>query len=121
MNPERGWNPNLEESYLLGYSKYEDEIWTNCKSGFYIWPLKFSAHDPFSIPIYSECTKTTRFSIVGFFRLGVKLGFDFPHVLPNQNYRPWSLKFDFDEERNPTPGLLKNSSSVESPNSHTEN
>ena len=27
-----------------------------------------------------------------------------------------SLKFDFDEERNPMPGSLKNSCSVESPN-----
>ena len=68
------------------------------------------------IPIYSECTKTTPFSILGFFRPGVKLGFDFPRVLLNQKIRPWSLNFDFDEERNPMLGSLKNSSSIKSPN-----
>ena len=55
---------------------------------------------------------TTSFSLLGFF----KLGFDFPGVIPNQKYQTKSLKFNFDEERNPMPGLLKNYSSVRSPN-----
>ena len=67
--------------------------------------------------------KRIRFSILWFFKLGVKLGFEFPGVIPNQKYQPRSLKFDFDEEINPMLGSLKNSSSVESPNFHikTEN
>ena len=56
------------------------------------------------------------FSILGFFRLGVKLGLDFPRVSPNQKYRDRYLKFDFYEEINPILVSLKNSSSVRSPN-----
>ena len=78
--------------------------------------MKIYAPEPSSISIYRECTKTTSFSILGFFMLGVKLGFDFLGVLPNQKYRPWSLNFDFDDERNPMLGSLKNSSSVKIPN-----
>ena len=55
------------------------------------------------------------FSILGFLQLGVKIGFDFPGVSPNQKSRPRSLKFDFDEERNPMPSSLKNYSSTRSP------
>ena len=69
-----------------------------------------------SIPRYSECTKTTCFSILGFFRPGVKLGFDFPGVSPDQKSRPRPLNFDFDEEINYMSGSLKNSSSIKSPN-----
>ena len=36
MNPGRGWNPNLEESYLLEYSESEDETWRQCTLGFYL-------------------------------------------------------------------------------------
>ena len=60
--------------------------------------------------------KCISFSILGFFQLGVKLGFDFPKVSPNKKTLPRSLNFDFDEESNPMLGLLKNSSSVRSPN-----
>ena len=28
MNSERGWNPNLEGSYLPEYTEYEAEVWT---------------------------------------------------------------------------------------------
>ena len=77
--------------------------------------MKVLAPDISSISIYSECTKTTHFSILGFFRPEVKLGFDFPGVLLNKKSRPWSLKFDFDEEKNPIPGSLKNSSYVKKP------
>ena len=68
MNPGRGWNPNLEESYLQEYSEYEDEIFTHGASGFYLRPVKFLAPDTSSILRYSECTKITRFSILGFFQ-----------------------------------------------------
>ena len=86
INPGRGWNPDLEESYLPKYSESEAETFTKGTSGIYIRPVKVLAHDPSPISRYSECTKTTSFSFLGFFRPGVKLGFDFPKVLPNQKY-----------------------------------
>ena len=116
MNPRGGWNPDLEETYLPQYSEFEAEMFTHGTSGFYLQPMKMSIPDTSSIPRYRECTKTTCFSILGFFRPGVKLGFDFPEVLPNQKSRTWSLKFYFDEESNPMPGSLKNSSSIKIPN-----
>ena len=58
MNSRRGWNPDLEGSYLPEYSEYEAEFWTQCKYGFYILPLKFSAPETMPIVGYSECTKT---------------------------------------------------------------
>ena len=61
MNSGRGWNPNLEGSYLLEYSEYEFESWIQCKYGFYIRPVKFSALEPSPILRYSECTKTYQF------------------------------------------------------------
>ena len=82
MNPGRGQNPNLEGSYLLEYRKYEAEFWKKCTLGLYIRPLKVSSPEPFSIMGYSECTKTQHFQYLGFFQLGVKLGFDFPRVPP---------------------------------------
>ena len=116
MNPGRGWNHYLEETYLQEYKKSEGEIFTQGTLGFYLRPVKISAPNTSSIPIYSECSKTTRFSILVFLRLEVKLGFDFPRVLPNQKYRPRSVNFDFDEDINPMLGSLKNSSSMKSPN-----
>ena len=80
MNPGRGWNPYLEESYLPEYSESEVEIFTQGISGFYLWPVKISVTETSSIYRYRECTKTINFSILGFFRPGVKLGFDFPGV-----------------------------------------
>ena len=35
MNFGRGWNPNLERSYLPEYSEYEADFWTQCSSGCY--------------------------------------------------------------------------------------
>ena len=86
MNPGRGWNHDLEESYLPGYSGFEAEIFTHGTSGFYIRRMKVSVPDTSSIPRYIECTKTTCFIILGFFRPGVKLGFDFLRVLLNQKF-----------------------------------
>ena len=106
MNPRRGWNPDLKETYLPEYSESKAEIFTYGTSGFYLQCVKFFAPETYSIPRYSECTKTTCFSILGFFRPGVKLGFDFPGVSPNQKLQPWSLNFDFYEERNPMLGSL---------------
>ena len=54
MNFGRGWNPNLEGSYLPDYSKSEAEFWTQCKSRFYLRPLQFSALEPSPISGYSE-------------------------------------------------------------------
>ena len=78
--------------------------------------VKISSLETSSVSIYSECTKTAIFSILGFFRPGVKLGFDFPGVSPNQKYRSISLNFYFDQERNPMTGSLKNYSSIKIPN-----
>ena len=36
MNSRRGWNPNLEGSYLPEYRESEAEFWTQCTSGFYL-------------------------------------------------------------------------------------
>ena len=83
MNPGRGWNLNLEESYIPEYSESKSIIFTQGTSGFSLRPVTILASDPSSISRYSECTKTTSFSILGFFRPRVKLGFDFPAVLPN--------------------------------------
>ena len=116
MNPGWGWNPNLEESYIPEYSESKAEMFTQGTSGFYLRPVKIAALETSSILRYSECTKTTCFSILGFFRPKVKLGFEFPGVLPNQKIRIWSLKFNFDEERIPMLGSLKNSSSIKNPN-----
>ena len=115
MNPGRGWNPDLEESYLPEYSKSEAEIFTQGTSKIYIQPLNILSPETSSIPRYRECTKATCFSILGFFKLEIKLGFDFLGVLPNQKFRSWSPNFDF-EENNPMLGSLKNSTSVKIPN-----
>ena len=50
MNPGRGWNPNLEESYLLEYREHEAETWIHCTSGFYLRPLKVLTPDTSEIP-----------------------------------------------------------------------
>ena len=115
-NPRRGWNPNLEESYILEYRESEVETWIQCTSGIYLLPVKVSTPEPCPISRYIESTKTISYSILGFFMPGVKLGFDFPGVSPNQKSRPRSLNFNFDEERNPMPSSLKNSSSIRIPN-----
>ena len=106
----------MEESYLLEYIEYESKTWTHCTSGLYIQPLQVSAPDPYPVSRYSEYTKTNSFSILGFFRPEVKLGFDFPRVSPNQKYQPRSLNFNFYEDKNPMTSSLKNSSSIKSPN-----
>ena len=86
MNPGRGWNPDLEESYLPDYRELEVEIFTHGTLRFYLRPVKMLAPETSSILRYSECTKTTSFSILGFFKPEVKLGFDFTGFLPNQKY-----------------------------------
>ena len=115
MNPGRGRNPDLGEPYHLEYSEFEAKIFISGTSGLYIWPLKILVLETSEIQRYSECTKTTRFSILGFFRPWVTLGFDFPRVLLNQKIQTWSLNFNLDEERNTMLGSLKNSSSVKKP------
>ena len=85
-------------------------------SEFYLRSMKHLAPNISSMQRYRKCTKTTSFIILGFSRPRVKLWFDFPGVLLNQKYQPWSLNFDFYEDRNPILGSLKNSSLVKSPN-----
>ena len=106
----------MEESYIPKYIENEAEIFTHGTLGFYLYHVNISAPDTSSIPIYRECTKTTSFIILGFFRPDVKLGFNFLRDLLNQKLQTWSLNFDFDEDRDPMPSSLKNSSSVKSPN-----
>ena len=106
----------MEESYLPEYSESEAETFTQCTSRFYLRTVKVSTPKPSPILRYSESTKTTSFSILGFFRPGVKLGFDFPGVLPNQKFQTWSLNLSFEEEINPMLRSLKNSTFVKSPN-----
>ena len=67
MNPGRGWNPDLEETYLPEYSESKDETFTKGTSGFYRRIVKYLAPETSPISRYSECTKTTSFSILGFF------------------------------------------------------
>ena len=61
MNSGRGWNPNLERTYLLEYSESEDKFWIQDSSGFYIQLLQFSASNTSPISEYSDCTKTCQF------------------------------------------------------------
>ena len=61
MNSGRGWNPNVEGSYLPENSEYEAKFGTKCKELCYHRPPQFSPPDPFLILIYSECTKTYQF------------------------------------------------------------
>ena len=89
----------------FGHSVNQDVIFGLCN--FYLL-LLLQSQDIENVP------KLIIFSILGFFRLGVKLRFDFPRVSPNQKSQTRSLKFDFDEERNPM--SLKNSSSIKIPN-----
>ena len=84
MNPGRGWSPDLEESYRPKYNESEAQSFTEGTLGFYLWLVKSLAPETSSILRYRECTKTTHFSILGFFMLGVKLEFEFPGVLLNQ-------------------------------------
>ena len=94
MNPGRGWNPELEESYIPEYSESEAETFRQGTSRIYLWSIKVLVVDLSPILRYNECTKNE----------------------PNQNFRSWSLNFDFEEEINPKLGSLKNSSSVKIPN-----
>ena len=83
MNPGRGWNHDLEESYLLEYIESEAKSFTQFSAQTFLWTVKNLASDPSPISRYIECTKTTSFRV---FWSGVKLGFDFPRVLPNQKF-----------------------------------
>ena len=70
MNLGRGWNPDLEESYLPEYSESEVETFTQGTSGIYICPINILGPEPYQISRYRKCTKTTSFSILGFSGLG---------------------------------------------------
>ena len=40
MNPGRGWNPDLEESYLPEYRESNPKMFTHGTLGYYIRPVK---------------------------------------------------------------------------------
>ena len=61
MNSGRGWNHNLDGSYLPEYREYETEFFTQCTSGFYLWPMQVSADETSPILGYSEFPKTYHF------------------------------------------------------------
>ena len=92
-------------SHVMPRGSYREFL--QCKKLFYLRTVKVLSPETSEILRYSEFTKTTSFSI---------LGFEFPEVLPNQKYQPWSLNFYFYEEINPILGSLKNSSLVKSLN-----
>ena len=66
MNHGRGWNPDLEESYLPEDSEYEAESFTKCSEQIFISPINILASEISPISRYRKCTKTTSFSILGF-------------------------------------------------------
>ena len=66
INPGRGWNHDLEESYLPEYSEHEAKSFTQGTSRTYLRPISISVPDPSPISRYSECTKMTSFSLLGF-------------------------------------------------------
>ena len=69
MNRGRGWNPDLEESYLLEYSEYEDESFTNGTSEIYLRPVNVSSPGHSPISRYGEIMKINSFGVLGFSRL----------------------------------------------------
>ena len=66
MNPGRGWNPELEESYLPEYSEYEAKNFKKCTLGINLHTVNILVPEHSPIFRYSESTKTTSFSILGF-------------------------------------------------------
>ena len=45
MNPRRGWNLDLEETYLLEYSESKAETFTKYTTGIYLHTVKVLAPD----------------------------------------------------------------------------
>ena len=51
MNPRRGSNPYLDESYLPEYREYKAETLTQGTSRIYLQPVKVSTPDPYNLKI----------------------------------------------------------------------
>ena len=66
MNSGRGWNPELEESYLPDYSESEAETFTHGTWGFHIFIFKVVSPNPSPVARYSESPNMTSFSLLGF-------------------------------------------------------
>ena len=66
MNPGRGWNPDLEESYLPEYREYEAETFTKFKTQIFIRLVKILESDLSPISLYRESSRITKFSPLGF-------------------------------------------------------
>ena len=58
MNYGRGWNPNLEGSYLPEYREFEAKVWIKCTSLCHLRSLQFATPEPSPISGYSKFTKT---------------------------------------------------------------
>ena len=86
MNPGRGCNPDLEESYLPEYSESETETFTQGTSGIYLRSVNVSALEPSSILRYSKCTKMTGFILLGFSSPGPNQGLSFSKFYPTKNF-----------------------------------
>ena len=66
MNLGRGWIPDLEESYLPEYREYEAETFTQATAKISLRPVNVSASEPSAILRYSESSRITKFSLLGF-------------------------------------------------------
>ena len=60
------WNPDLEEPYLLNYSESKDETFIQGTKRMCLHPLEVLASDPSPRSRYSESSRMTKFSILGF-------------------------------------------------------
>ena len=60
-----GWNPNLEEPYLLKYSEYERKNFTKGKKRIYLHSVKVSTFDPSPISCYRKSSRMTKFNLLG--------------------------------------------------------
>ena len=66
LDSKGGWNPNLEESYLLKYREYEGENSTKCTEIFHLHPIQVSIPNPSPISSYSKSPNMTIFCLIGF-------------------------------------------------------
>ena len=56
----------MEEPYLLKYSESEAETFTQGTTKISLRPVKVSASEPSPISLYSESSRMTTFSLLGF-------------------------------------------------------
>ena len=88
MNPRRGWNLDLEESYLLEYSESEDETWKLCTSGIYLLLVNVLASGPSLILRYRKYTKPYQFQYFRVFQARGQTGLTFLKFHRTKNIDP---------------------------------